>query len=294
MMILLCLLFCIIKLHPSAEETSGFKGLHSRSLPDITKALDNKSFLTSPTKIAQIMSSYKDRGVQLFNLGLDFVKKGDSQNAQKWFLKAAGYNESRAMNYLGVYCMCEGYDDIAEIWFSEGIKLGDVISKFNLASLYHQKSGAAQDDGKLEMSKKYIERAIELYNEIVASYPAAKNNLAVILYEQGDAEQALKLWQEAKAEGYASAIFNVAWFAEKQGDLEAAKEGYKQSAYNGDLDGMFYLGRLYEKEGDLLNAKFWYKKAAEKGNEDAISKVKELGSGSESLKRRCKRKLSLL
>lgn len=249
----LCLIFFVINSYPSgdpsAEEKGAFRGLHSRSLPDISSL---------------------GRGVQMFNLGFGYAKKGDNHNATKWFLEAVRHNEPRAMNYLGMYSLREGHEDEAEQWFDQGMKLGDVISKYNLASLYHQKGDAAQESGKMEESQKYIGTAVKLYSEIVASYSGAKNNLAVILYEQGKEDQALKLWQEAKAEGYASAIFNVAWVADQKGDNETAKIGYEQVAKKGDLDAMFYLAKIHEKEKDLENATFWYKKLAEKGDSEGM------------------------
>lgn len=274
----------------AAEEKTELKSLHSRSLPDITTGYNRKESSTPQTTVVPIMLSCKDRGEQMLNLGLDCARRGDKDNAQKWFLEAVQYGESKAMNRLGLDCLNEGHTKTAEMWFSQGAALGDNTAKFNLASLYQQKSDSVKALGKIEESKKYIEEARKLYSELVASYPGAKNNLAVILYEQGDEEGASQLWQEAKTAGYTSAIFNVAWLADKRGDSESAKEGYKQAADKGDVDGMFYLARLYEKEGDVYSARYWYRKAAEKGNEEAELKVKELGSG--NLKRRCLRKLS--
>jgi TPR repeat protein len=237
------------------------------------------------------MLSCKDRGEQMLNLGLDCARKGDKDNAVKWFLEAAQYGESKAMNMLGLDCMKECHYDTAEMWFSQGAELGNMVAKYNLAFLYQKKGDMEKENGKVEKGDEDFEIAIRLYREIVPHYPRAKNNLAVILYEQGDKEQALQLWDEAKAEGCSSAIFNVAWLADKRGDIETAKIGYKQSADKGDSDGMFYLAALYEKQEDFLSAKYWYNKAAEKGNKEAELKVKELGSG-HLLRRKCKRMLS--
>jgi TPR repeat protein len=268
------LIFFVINLYASSQESVGFRGLHSRSLPDITNP-----------------HNFKDRGVQMLNLGLDCARRGDKDYAMKWLLEAAQCGESKAMNMLGLDCMKEAHYDTAEMWFLRGADLGNMLAKYNLASLYQTKGGMEKENGKVEEGDEYLEIAIKLYREIVPHYPRAKNNLAVILYEQGDEQEALQLWQEAKAGGCSFAIFNVAWAADKRGDIETAKIGYKQSADKGDSDGMFYLAMLYENEEDLLNAKFWYKKAAEKGNKEAESKVKELGSGN-LLRRKLKRKLS--
>jgi TPR repeat protein len=282
MTIFLWLIFLVINLYSAAEEKNEFKGLHCRSLPDITEIQQHEkdSLSELPKESDHLRLSLTDRGMQMFELGAAFARKGDRESAMKWFLEAAQYNEQRAMNVLGMDCRREGHRKTAKHWFSRGAELGNVIAKYNLACLYHEEEN--------------IEDAIMLYQEVQGSYPTAKNNLAVILYEQGHKEQALQLWKEAKAQNCLSAIFNIAWFDENLGNVESAKEGYKQSADKGDSEGMFYLARLYEKEGDVLNAKSWYRKAAEKGNEEAKAKLKEMGSGSGGLKRRCKRKLSLL
>lgn len=285
MVIVLGLMFFVINIYCSAQEQKALekmalKGSLSRSLPDIASAEDGcGDFVAKKVSSPAVMLSTKERGAQMFNLGLDCARRGDKDDAMRWFLEAAHCDESRAMNFVGMDYMRKGDNDSAKFWFSKGAALHNVIAKWNLASLYQQ------DDN--------LEPAIALYKDILEYYPSAKNNLAVILYERGDQEGALHLWKEAKAEGALSAIFNLAWIADKQGDIEAARAGYKQSADKGDSDGMFYLAMLYEKEKDMLNAKYWYRKAAENGNEEAELKVKEL-SPENMLRRKCRRKLSFI
>ncbi len=285
MVIVLGIIFFVINAYCSAPEKGilekiTLKGSLSRSMSDIPST-GNPSGEPVVKKASSpaVMLSTKERGAQMFNLGIDCARRGDEEDAIRWFLEAAHCDESRAMNFVGMDYMHKGDMDKAKFWFSKGAALDNVVAKWNLASLYQQ------DDN--------LDAAVGLYKDILEHYPAAKNNLAVILYERGDQEGALHLWKEAKAEGALSAIFNLAWIADKQGDVEAAKAGYKQSADKGDPDGMFYLAMLYEREKDMLHAKYWYRKAAENGSEEALSKIKEL-SPEHMLRRKCKRKLSFM
>lgn len=268
----LVLVFFIINSHRiSSSEVKSFTPSRARSLPDIMTNYDKEERRVGSCRIEQREHMYR--------LGLDCFRRGEEERGLDWFFKAAENDDPRAMNYIGRYYDRIGDADNARFWFSRGAYLGNTISIYNLAYMYDR------DDQKGEAER--------LYKQIAKSYPNAKNNLAFLLYEQKDEDQALKLFEEAITAGSVEAIFNKAWIAEQHSNFAVAKAGYAKAADKGDPDAMFSLGEIYEKESDVINAKHWYKMAAEKGNEDAKAKVKAMGSGN-ILRRIQRRKVSLI
>ncbi len=98
-----------------------------------------------------------------------------------------------------------------------------------------------------------------------AGYPAAMTSLAILLDEQGHADQARYWYRRAAMAGDASAMYNLAFLLAERGDDETAMQWYQKAADAGHFGAMSNLAVLLREHDKHDRADYWYRKASHSG-----------------------------
>ena len=96
--------------------------------------------------------------------------------------------------------------------------------------------------------------------------PNGSFNLAVLLWEQGRADEARAAFERADRLGHAAAPTNLGVMLEEHGSANAAQECYRRADERGDAHGAFNLAALLEETGDHVGALRAYRRASRRGN----------------------------
>lgn len=162
----------------------------------------------------------------------------------------------------------------ARLFFIVAATLGDGRAQNNLASMYAEGRGGAQND----------EKAVYWYQRAVDSGIAqAMFNLANF-YEEGrgvarNTPRAAALYQQAADKGDILASFNLGVLYATQRpdfspDYTAAANWYLKAANAGYASAQYNLGNLYvnglKGTKDIESARKWYEKAAAQGHAKAV------------------------
>jgi TPR repeat protein len=94
----------------------------------------------------------------------------------------------------------------------------------------------------------------------------AMANLGKLLESRGRGEHAENWYRRAIDEGDTHAMVALAELLEARGDAVEAEELYRNAAKNGDDNALPGLGRLLEDRGEHDEAKVWYERAAKLGD----------------------------
>jgi TPR repeat protein len=98
-----------------------------------------------------------------------------------------------------------------------------------------------------------------------AGYPAAMTSLAVLLDEQGHADQARYWYRRAAMAGDTSAMYSLAFLLAESGNEDQARQWYQQAADAGHFGAMSNLAALLRQQGDDDQAQHWHRKASVRG-----------------------------
>lgn len=172
----------------------------------------------------------------------------DSIKAKEMYEIAVSHNNSNAMNNLAFMCK-EKEESVG--WFEKAISLGNVISMYNLASMYFE------------------------------PYTKQKRTMGTFAknYDpNSDFSKAVKLFEQAANRGYCGALCALGWMYSGIGntkpDYGKAMFWYQKAADIGDTNAMYALGRMHELgKGTNKNrhkAEEWYNKAIKLNNSDAM------------------------
>ena len=228
------------------------------------------------------------KGAQ-YNLGLMY-KNGegvtqDHRQAVNWYRKAAEQGHERAQYSLGLmYDFGRSVtldDQQAAKWYQKAAEQGHASAQYNLGLMNDEGEGIPQDD---RQAVKWYRKAAE------QGHASAQYNLG-LMYDEGegtpvDDRQAIKWYQKAAEQGHASAQYNLGLMYDAgEGtpvDDRQAVEWYRKAAEQGHASAQYNLGLMYEN-GEGVNiskskAISWYKKSAEQGDEDAIKRLRILGT----------------
>ena len=194
----------------------------------------------------------------LLNTADDYYKKGNYEEAVKWYTKAAEQGNADAMNQLGKYYY-DGHEIVrdkeeAVKWYRKAAEQGNADAMLELGKCYYYGRGVEEDK---EEAAKWYRKAAEQYRKAAEQGNADAMFALGGCYEDGcgveeDEEEAAKWYRKAV-------------------------EQYRKAAEQGDADAMRKLGKCYGDgsgvEKDYEEAVKWYRKAAEQGNADAMYKL---------------------
>jgi tetratricopeptide (TPR) repeat protein len=151
----------------------------------------------------------------------------------------------------------------------------------DLATYYHQRGMAAQDQGDYEEARDYYERSLKLKEELgdKSGIASTLHQLGVLAQDQGDYkaargyyERSLKLTQElGDKSGIALTLHQLGVLAQDQGDYKEARGYYERSLKLKEELGdksriastLHQLGVLAYLQGDYEEAKGYYEQAKE-------------------------------
>jgi hypothetical protein len=184
----------------------------------------------------------------------------------------AGYEEALAAFKIGDYAtVLRELRPLAD--------KGDAHAQSNLALLYENGWGVAQDNAK----------ALTWYRRAASTGLADAQFGLARMYESGSAgiqdfAQAFALYQKAAEQGYANAQNNLGrMYLTGRGvaqDNEVALSWFQKAAAQGDAHAEFNLGLMFQDGAgigvDRGKAWAWYSKAADQGVEEAKAKLREL------------------
>ena len=101
----------------------------------------------------------------------------------------------------------------------------------------------------------------------------AQYHLGLILYPEGNIEQAKGWLKKAANQGHVDAQYNLGWILYHEGNIEQAKIFWEEAANQGQRNAQFELGVILLNEGDVEQAKVWWKKAAVQGHKAALNNL---------------------
>jgi hypothetical protein len=118
------------------------------------------------------------------------------------------------------------------------------------------------------------EQAIHWFTKAAdAGNQSAMSNLGILLHDQGDTGHAMHWLSKAVSGDAPAAMYNFGVVLDKQGDTEQAGHWWRKAAAVGHAGAMSSLGMLLHERGEIEPAIGWYRKAAAGGNYNAMSNL---------------------
>ena len=230
------------------------------------------------TELEEIKNEQIERAVNQFNRGVRHLV-GEDVDAEKAFIyfeiaAEQGFDKAQ-FNLALMYDEGKGVaqnDEKAVYWYQTAAEQGYAKAQFNLALMYRNGEGVAQND----------EKAVYWYQTAAEQGDAlAQNNLA-LMYRNGEGvaqndEKAVYWYQTAAEQGYVKAQFNLAVMYDEGEDVaqndEKAAYWYQTAAEQGNASAQNNIGWMYATgrgvTQDDEKAVQWYQKAADQGNATA-------------------------
>ena len=211
-------------------------------------------------------------GKDFLNISDHLSARGDLTRAKWWLEKATQQGYVLAQYNLALmYYQGKGRAQdlqLAREWFEKAAQQGLALAQYNLAWMYGEGKGGAQD---LQLAREWFEKAAQ------QGLAPAQVNLAGMYYQGSGGAQDLQLareWLEKAAQqGLALAQYELAgmYYQGSGGaqDLQLARYWYEKAAEQGFALAQYNLaGMYYQGIGgaqDLQLARYWYEKAAQQG-----------------------------
>ena len=208
--------------------------------------------------------------------GVTAYKRGNYEEAVKWYQKSADQGDASAQNKLGEcyyygHGVSQSYVNAAK-WYRKSADQGYAFAQFSLGYCY--KTGYGVSQSYVDAVKWYQKSAIQ-------GNSFAQYNLGNCYYFGHGVFQsyvdAVKWYQKSADQGNASAQYNLGYCYEKghgvsQSYVDAVK-WYQESANQGDASAQNQLGECYYYgrgvSQSYVDAVKWYRKSADQGNESA-------------------------
>ena len=219
-----------------------------------------------------------------YRVGVDYVKRNDTEKAKKYLRKAADQGNVKA-----AIALSELLDDNAEcekllLPFAEK---GDADAQFVLGRCFEQEGKKkdavkwftlaaknAQGEAAVTLADSYLSGNAEAIRVLL---PAAEKGsaeaqlrLADRYFRIGNKEEAAKWCEKAVAKGGVEAQLKLADFLHQNGRLDEAAMWYEKAAGQGDGGAELALDRFYRQTKQYDRLAKWYEKGAEKGSADAM------------------------
>jgi len=143
----------------------------------------------------------KNRAAELARFGNDYYRKGDLDQAQRFFTMALAYNaaaDNRAglaetYNSLGKVALARGANDEATRQFAEALRIGEELGDPSLVAK------AQNNFGEAAFARGEFVASLELFVKALAARGLAETDRAVMLHNQGSALRRLGRSPEAEA-----------------------------------------------------------------------------------------------
>jgi TPR repeat protein len=206
-------------------------------------------------------------------------------------------NHAAAFDYIIDYIEQERHDDIPHATFEDVFAAVDDQAELFAVGVSAKKRGqpdieeramrrivnehppeltanAATNLGVLLKEQGELEEAERLWRqawEFGDAYGAA--NLAELQKDRGDNEGAERLFREAAEKGYGGAAFRLAFLLEERNAIEEAEEWLRRAAATGHADSAHHLGTHHQERNELEEAERWYRRAADLGSIRALTNL---------------------
>ena len=202
-------------------------------------------------------------------------RAGRQQEAKEWYLRAeeifrppAERGDPDAAYRLGLVLYDLGLDSEAEMWFRRAMEKGDPDPAPRLLQLFRKREA--------------LDEAIEFFTDAAESGNTAKVELAMLIRERQEREEA-EADRIAAEQGDMEAAVKFARYLQDRGALNEADKWYQRAGRDGNPDALFYLAkkaynpfaegrfriRLGGSERRLREAEDLYRRAAEVGHVEA-------------------------
>jgi Flp pilus assembly protein TadD len=189
-------------------------------------------------------------------LGLELDHRGTLDEAEHWYRKAIGLQNSWAMNNLAILLADRGADEEAEALYRRAIEAGHEQALSNFGFFLGTRSRLAE-------AEEAFRRSVELAD------PESMAILAVLLADRGADEEAELLFRWAIEAGSEVAPPYFGGFLEEHGRLAEAEEVYRRSVELADPESMASLASLLADRGADEEAELLFRRAIKAGSERA-------------------------
>lgn len=146
------------------------------------------------------------------------------------------------------------------LW-KEAAQAGHADAMFGVGTMYLTGEGGEQD---MDQAIYWLEKAS------VAGHSDAQANLGAVAWQQGDAEEARRLWMQGAKDGNGSCMYSLGSAAYQENDLETAAEWWTKSAGAGSPSGADMMWQMYWHglgvEQSDAKAVEWLEKGVELGS----------------------------
>ncbi|GLZ40622.1 type VII secretion system-associated protein [Actinokineospora sp. NBRC 105648] len=228
-------------------------------------------------------------------LGFLVERDADLKAAVHWYTVAAELNHFPALNDLATVHSRLGNLDEAEHWYRRGMDAGDWTAASGLAALLLQRGDPEAETVLRMVAGTPASAAVDVIGDNLArsdqsAAVTATENLASLLHERGQTDEAAALWEEAAGKGSAHAAYWLGKLRHAQGDRDEAerwwraatagdKLGGRRLAINGPADSgqalaAYALGMNLLKRGES-EGKDWLALAAQAGHRGARYELDE-------------------
>ncbi len=176
----------------------------------------------------------------------------DYDKALEWFSQAADQGDADAQHMIGVmYTNGQGVSQnyaTAVYWYEKAVAQDHPQATHQLGMMYQYNQGIPMGGGIVKPRDWMMVEARRLYEIAVAmGVPASMNNLATIYRNEGNLEEAVKLFQQAAEKGYGEARYNLGvLYANGTGvekSRQLAEKWYVLAALQGVPEAQYNLAR---------------------------------------------------
>ncbi|GAA4420246.1 type VII secretion system-associated protein [Actinokineospora soli] len=172
-------------------------------------------------------------------LGFLVESDGDLEGAVHWYTVAAERNHLPALNDLATAHSRLGNLDEAERWYRRGMDAGDWTAASGLGALLLQRGDPEAETVLRMVAGTPASAAVEVIGDDLARSDqtaaiTATENLASLLHERGQTDEAAALWEDAAEKGSAHAAYRLGRLRHDQCDRDEAERWWRTATTAGD------------------------------------------------------------
>ncbi|MEU2106420.1 tetratricopeptide repeat protein, partial [Nocardia sp. NPDC019255] len=241
-----------------------------RAEPYAVRRVGAEAFLRGQLDIAETVwrqTATHDPFV-MTSLGYLLAERGDLDEAEMWYRRAADADFEFAMLGLGHLLRKRGGLDEAETWYHRALDTNP-NSTYTMVSL-----------GEISKARSNLDEAETWYHRALDTNPddaSAQDRLGDLFKARGDLDEAETWYRRAADADYEYAIVSLGDLFKARGNLDEAETWYHR-ALDTNPDGtsaMVGLGDLFKARGDLDEAETWYHRALDTNPNSTYAMVKQ-------------------
>jgi TPR repeat protein len=226
----------------------------------------------------------------MIDLGALAEQRGDIDEAERWYQRAADAGDAEGMNLLGLLLHERRHNTAdATRWFRQAVDNGSTDAMVNLGVLgadrddldeaetwYSRAAKAGSSEGMVhlgllladrdaELAQRWFRRAADLDD------PLGMLHLGLLAMDRENFREA-DLWFNRAAEaGNTDAMVSLGELARARDDSHEARRHFLRAADAGEPEGMFSLGFLALDQEKDDEAERWFRRAADAGHGDGMA-----------------------